>query len=90
VVVTDLFGGSPSNLSMAACAPRDRVIFYGANLPALIKLARSRQLPVADAVAAARAAGIRYMDMADGPGDADGREAAAPVVKGARAAGGGT
>ncbi|MEM8849399.1 MAG: PTS fructose transporter subunit IIA [Pseudomonadota bacterium] len=67
VVVTDIFGGSPSNLSMHACTPRDRVIFYGANLPALIKLARSRAKPVQEAVALAKAAGTRYMDVAQGP-----------------------
>ena len=49
VMVTDLFGGSPSNLSLRACAPENRWILYGANLPALIKLAKSRQLPIADA-----------------------------------------
>lgn len=67
VVVTDIFGGSPSNLSMNACRPEDRVIFYGANLPALIKLARSRGKPVPEAVALAKAAGTRYMDVAQGP-----------------------
>ncbi|PWJ20968.1 PTS sugar transporter subunit IIA [Jannaschia seohaensis] len=67
VIVTDIFGGSPSNLSMAACQPEDRVIFYGANLPALIKLARSRAKPVSEAVALAKAAGMRYMDVAQGP-----------------------
>lgn len=67
VVVTDIFGGSPSNLSMNACAPQDRVIFYGANLPALIKLARSRAKPIGEAVALAKAAGTRYMDVAQGP-----------------------
>ncbi|MGB3553210.1 MAG: PTS fructose transporter subunit IIA [Jannaschia sp.] len=67
VVVTDIFGGSPSNLSMNACAPEDRVIFYGANLPALIKLARSRGKPMGEAVALAKAAGTRYMDVARGP-----------------------
>ncbi|WGH79198.1 PTS sugar transporter subunit IIA [Jannaschia ovalis] len=67
VVVTDIFGGSPSNLSMNACAPQDRVIFYGANLPALIKLARSRAKPLGEAVALAKAAGTRYMDVAQGP-----------------------
>jgi len=40
VVVTDLFGGSPSNLSLRACAPANRRILYGANLPALLKLAK--------------------------------------------------
>jgi len=32
VVVTDLFGGSPSNLSLLACRPENRRIIYGANL----------------------------------------------------------
>ncbi|KIT17996.1 PTS sugar transporter subunit IIA [Jannaschia aquimarina] len=67
VVVTDIYGGSPSNLSLPACAARDRVIFYGANLPSLIQLARSRHLPVAEAVALAKSAGTRYMDVAQGP-----------------------
>lgn len=67
VVVTDMFGGSPSNLSLPACAPENRVIFYGANLPSLIKLARSRGKPVHEAVALAKAAGTRYMDVAEGP-----------------------
>jgi PTS system mannose-specific IIA component len=67
VVVTDLYGGSPSNLSMPACKPRDRVVFYGANLPSLIKLARSRARPLSEAVALAKAAGTRYMDVAQGP-----------------------
>ncbi|CUH39203.1 PTS system mannose-specific transporter subunits IIAB [Jannaschia seosinensis] len=67
VVVTDIFGGSPSNLSMCACRPDDRVIFYGANLPALIKLARSRRKPLHEAVTLAKAAGTRYMDVAQGP-----------------------
>ncbi len=62
VVVTDLFGGSPSNLSLRACAPQDRRILYGANLPMLIKLAKSRHLPVADAVRHAMEAGRKYIN----------------------------
>ena len=62
VVVTDLFGGSPSNLSLLACRPDNRRILYGANLPMLIKLAKSRQLPVADAVRSAMDAGKNYID----------------------------
>lgn len=62
VVVTDLFGGSPSNLSLRACAPPDRRILYGANLPMLIKLAKSRHLPVCDAVRAAMEAGRKYIN----------------------------
>ena len=38
-MVTDMFGGSPSNLSLMACAASERRILYGANLPMLIKLA---------------------------------------------------
>jgi len=62
VVVTDLFGGSPSNLSLLACQPQNRRILYGANLPMLIKLAKSRQLEITDAVRAALAAGKKYID----------------------------
>ena len=62
VVVTDLFGGSPSNLSLRACAPQDRRILYGANLPMLIKLAKSRHLPVPDAVRQAMEAGRKYIN----------------------------
>lgn len=70
VVVTDLFGGSPSNLSMPACAMRDRSILYGANLPMLVKLAKSRHLPVADAVAFAKEAGRKYINSYNVPSDA--------------------
>jgi len=62
VVVTDLFGGSPSNLSLLACKPQGRRILYGANLPMLIKLAKSRHKSVADAVRAAMEAGKKYID----------------------------
>jgi PTS system mannose-specific IIA component len=62
VVVTDLFGGSPSNLSLLACRPENRRILYGANLPMLIKLAKSRDLEVPEAVRAALAAGRKYID----------------------------
>ena len=69
VVVTDMFGGSPSNLSLLACRPDDRKILYGANLPMLVKLAKSRQRPIADAVAQALKAGRKYIDSFDGPQD---------------------
>jgi PTS system mannose-specific IIA component len=62
VVVTDLFGGSPSNLSLLACKPENRRILYGANLPMLIKLAKSRNKSVPDAVRAALEAGKKYID----------------------------
>jgi PTS system mannose-specific IIA component len=62
VVVTDLFGGSPSNLSLLACSLDDRRILYGANLPMLIKLAKCRHLPVGDAVRNAMEAGRKYIN----------------------------
>ena len=66
VVVTDMFGGSPSNLSLRACSPNDRKILYGANLPMLIKLTKLRHKPIGDAVKAALAAGRKYIDSFDG------------------------
>lgn len=65
VMVTDMFGGSPSNLSLMACAGVGRRILYGANLPMLIKLAKSRDMPVTDAVAAALDAGRKYINSID-------------------------
>ena len=65
VVVTDLFGGSPSNLALMACSGRDRRIMYGANLPMLIKLTRSRRMAVPDAVTLALDAGRKYINSLD-------------------------
>ena len=70
VVVTDMFGGSPSNLSLPACAASGRRILYGANLPMLIKLAKSRHQSVPDAVAAALDAGRKYINSLDFGGGA--------------------
>lgn len=61
VLVADIFGGSPSNLSLMACSQHNRGILYGANLPMLIKLAKSRHLTVSEAISAARDAGRRYI-----------------------------
>jgi len=62
VIVTDIFGGSPSNLAMLACRPDDRRIVYGANLPMLLKLAKSRGLIIDDAVKVALSSGRQYLD----------------------------
>lgn len=66
VVVTDMFGGSPSNLSLFACEAKDRKILYGANLPLLIKLAKCRHKPFESAIQAALTAGRKYIDCHDG------------------------
>jgi len=65
VVVADMFGGSPCNLSLLACSPGNRQIIYGANLPMLVKLAKSRHLPVRKAVEMAKDAGRKYIDILD-------------------------
>ncbi|SHI83820.1 PTS sugar transporter subunit IIA [Wenxinia saemankumensis] len=62
IVVTDMFGGSPSNLSLRACGLADRRILYGANLPLLIKLAKSRRCPIDEAAGRAMEAGRKYID----------------------------
>lgn len=66
IVVTDMYGGSPSNLSLRACRPANRKILTGVNLPMLIKLAKSRHLSVDDAVRRAKDAGQRYINSFDG------------------------
>lgn len=66
VVVTDMYGGSPSNLSLRACRPSNRKILTGMNLPMLVKLAKSRHLTVEEAVARAAEAGRRYINSFDG------------------------
>lgn len=66
VVVTDMYGGSPSNLSLRACRPANRKILTGVNLPMLIKLAKSRHLDVDEAVSRAAEAGRRYINSFDG------------------------
>ncbi len=60
--VTDIFGGSPANLARPACTQANRRILYGANLPMLIQLARSRHLDLSEAVARAIEAGKKYIN----------------------------
>jgi len=62
VVVTDLFGGTPSNLAVNACESGARKVIYGANLPLLVKLAKSRHLPLDDSAKCACEAGRKYMN----------------------------
>lgn len=66
IVVVDMFGSSPSNLSLPACAKSDRRILYGANLPMLVKLTKMRHAGVDEATRAALAAGRKYIDSIDG------------------------
>ncbi|SOH92478.1 PTS system, mannose-specific IIA component [Monaibacterium marinum] len=67
VLVTDMFGSTPSNLAMKACTRNGMGVLYGANMPMLVQLAKSRHLPRHDAVTAAVDAGHRYLDAREGP-----------------------
>jgi len=66
VIVTDMFGGSPSNLALPACRGDDRKILYGVNLPVLVKLAKSRHRPLEDEITEYIDAGRQYLDSIDG------------------------
>lgn len=69
VVVTDMFGSTPSNLAIRACARKPgRRVLYGANLPLLVKLAKNRDKPLNEAVAIALTAGRKYINCFDGFG----------------------
>ncbi len=71
VIVTDMFGGSPSNLSMRACSSAARRIVYGANMPFLIKLMHSRRKPLGVAVELSLKAAHKYMNSYETASDAD-------------------
>ena len=65
IVLTDLFGGTPSNLAISLME-RGRVeVIAGMNLPMLIRLGSARRvMKVGEAVAAAREAGRKYISVA--------------------------
>ena len=65
LVLTDMFGGTPTNLGLSFVEP-DRVeVVTGVNLPMLIKLASVRsKLPLDECVAHAQEAGRKYISVA--------------------------
>ncbi|WP_097064516.1 PTS sugar transporter subunit IIA [Sphingomonas guangdongensis] len=65
IVLTDLFGGTPSNLAISLMKPGRVEVIAGINLPMLIRLGGARRaMKVVDAVAAARDAGRKYISVA--------------------------
>jgi len=65
VVLTDMFGGTPSNLAISIMDKARVEVVAGLNLPMLIKLASVRETePMAEAVAAAQEAGKKYINVA--------------------------
>jgi len=65
VVLTDMFGGTPSNLAISIMDKAKIEVIAGVNLPMLIKLASVRTKEnLSDAVASAQEAGRKYINVA--------------------------
>ena len=65
IILTDLFGGTPSNLAISLMQRGTVEVIAGINLPMLIRLAKARCcMPLAQAVVAARDAGRSYITIA--------------------------
>jgi mannose PTS system EIIA component len=65
IILTDLFGGTPSNLAISLMQAGKVEVIAGINLPMLIRLAKAREcMPVREAAIAARDAGRNYITMA--------------------------
>ena len=65
IILTDLFGGTPSNLSISLLDEGRVEVIAGINLPMLIRLAGARKnMGVVEAVEAAQTAGRNYITVA--------------------------
>ena len=65
VLLTDMFGGTPSNLAISVMSRPKVEVLAGINLPMLVKLAKVRdETPLAEAVAQAQEAGRKYITVA--------------------------
>lgn len=65
ILLTDLFGGTPSNLAISLLKAGEVEVIAGVNLPMLIRLESARKsMKVTAAVAAAREAGQKYISVA--------------------------
>ncbi|WP_340647065.1 PTS sugar transporter subunit IIA [Phenylobacterium sp.] len=65
ILLTDMFGGTPSNLAISVMEQTKAEVIAGLNLPMLIKLASVRtKLPLQDCVAHAQEAGRKYISVA--------------------------
>ena len=65
VILTDMFGGTPSNLAISVMQNREVEVIAGVNLTMLVKLARVRaDVPIKQAVKEAAEAGRKYINVA--------------------------
>ncbi len=65
LLLTDMFGGTPSNLAMSAISHGNFDVIAGVNLPMLIKLGEARKsMSLADCADCAQEAGKKYINVA--------------------------
>lgn len=65
VMLTDMFGGTPSNLAISVMKQYDAEVIAGVNLPMLVKLCSVRgKVPMAQAVNEAQEAARKYINVA--------------------------
>jgi PTS system mannose-specific IIA component len=65
VILTDMFGGTPSNLAISVMNGGSIEVIAGLNLPLLVKLAKVRgEKPMPVAVSEAKEAGRKYINVA--------------------------
>jgi len=65
VLLTDMFGGTPSNLAISMMERKGVEVIAGVNLPMLVKLASVRgKVALGEAVAQAQEAGRKYINVA--------------------------
>ena len=66
VILTDMFGGTPSNLAISVMQNREVEVIAGVNLPMLVKLGRVRNdMAIKDSVNLAQEAGRKYITVAN-------------------------
>lgn len=67
IVLTDMFGGTPSNLAISIMEQSNIEVIAGMNLPMLIELASKRkEFPLDELVIKAQEAGKKYINVASG------------------------
>lgn len=65
VILTDMFGGTPSNLAISVMGDRSVEVIAGVNLPMMIKLTTIRgKVPMMEAVTQAQEAAKKYINVA--------------------------
>lgn len=65
IILTDMFGGTPSNLAISVMSAGKIEVLAGLNLPMLIKIARARQTgDMASTLKAGHDAGRKYINIA--------------------------